>query len=70
MKSKQFNYAIGHYWESESGAVGVYTYGHEIFYVNMKDAKALLKYVNKKNALESKEDQSDYRIFQLIEVPQ
>lgn len=70
MKSKQFNYVIGHYWEDDGGGVGTYTYGSEVFYGSMKNAKNFLKYVNKKNALGPKEDQHEWRIFQLIEVPQ
>jgi hypothetical protein len=69
-QAKQFNYAVGHYWEGESGSVGCYAYGNEHFYGTMEQAKSFLKYVQDQDAKEKKADRRDWRIFQLIEVPQ
>ena len=60
---REFTYAVGHYWKGESGQVGCYAYGNELFYGTMKDAKKFLKYV------ESKSPEKEWCIFQLIEVP-
>jgi hypothetical protein len=68
--AKKFNYAIGHYWEGESGSVGTYAYGNEIFYGTMEQAQSFLQYVLDMDMKEKKKaDRRDWRIFQLIEVP-
>ena len=68
--AKKFNYAIGHYWEGESGSVGCYAYGSEHFYGTMEQAKSFLEYVQEMDKKEKKKaDRRDWRIFQLIEVP-
>jgi hypothetical protein len=67
-QAKQFNYAVGHYWEGESGSVGCYAYGNEHFYGTMEQAKNFLKYVQSQDGRLLK-DRRDWRIFQLIEVP-
>lgn len=67
-QAKQFNYAVGHYWEGESGPVGCYAYGSEHFYGTMEQAKNFLKYVQSQDGRLLK-DRRDWRIFQLIEVP-
>lgn len=71
MKKKpvKFNYAVGHYWEGESGSVGCYAYGSEHFYGTMEEAKSFLKYVQDQDKNEKKADRRDWRIFQLVEVP-
>ena len=68
-QAKQFNYAIGSYWEGESGSVGCYAYHSEVHYGTMEEAKNFLKYVQGKNKSEPKDKRKDYRIFQLVEVP-
>lgn len=65
-KKKQFNYAVGHYWEGESGSVGTYAYGNDIFFGDMDQAQNFLAYVKEQ---EKKADKRDWKIFQLIEVP-
>lgn len=68
-KPVKFNYAVGHYWEGESGSVGCYAYGSEHFYGTMEEAKSFLKYVQDQDKKEKKADRRDWRIFQLVEVP-
>jgi hypothetical protein len=67
---KKFSYAVGHYWEGESGSVGVYNYFGEVHYGTMEEAISTLNYVQDKNKKEPKADRKDWRIFQLIEIPQ
>ena len=67
--AKKFSYAVGHYWESESGSVGVYNYFGEVHHGTMEEAQNFLKYVQDKDKKEPKVDRKDWRIFQLIEVP-
>ena len=67
--AKPFSYAVGHYWEGESGSVGVYNYFGEVHYGTMEEAQHTLKYVQDKDKKEPKVDRKDWRIFQLIEVP-
>ena len=67
---KKFSYAVGHYWEGESGSVGVYNYFGEVHHGTMEEAQSTLKYVQGKDKQEPKADRRDWRIFQLIEVPQ
>jgi hypothetical protein len=69
-QARKFNYAVGHYWEGESGSVGLYSYGGEIFYGTMEQAQGFLKYIQDMDVKEKKKaDRRDWRIFQLIEVP-
>jgi hypothetical protein len=65
--SKKFNYAIGSYWEGESGSVGCYAYGNEVHYGTMEDAQNFLAYVQSKK--KTKAERAKYKIFQLIEIP-
>lgn len=65
----KFNYAVGHYWEGESGSVGVYNYFGEVHFGTMEEAQSTLKYVQGKDKQQAKADRRDWRIFQLIEVP-
>ena len=68
--AKKFNYAVGHYWEGESGSVGTYAYGNEHFYGTMEEAKSFLTYVQEQDKKDKKvADRRDWRIFQLVEVP-
>ena len=66
-QSKKFNYAVGHYWEGESGSVGCYAYHSEVHYGTMEDAQNFLKYVQDQK--KTKAEKAKYKIFQLVEVP-
>ena len=66
---KKFNYAVGHYWEGESGSVGTYNYFGEVHYGTMEDAKHTLAYVQSQEKEKPRLNRRDYKIFQLIEVP-
>ena len=66
--AKKFNYAVGHYWEGESGSVGCYAYHNEHFYGTMVQAKSFLEYVKDQDKKEPKDKRRDWRIFQLIEA--
>ena len=68
-QAKQFNYAVGFYWEGDSGSVGTYTYHSEVHYGTMEDAQNFLTYVQSQQADKKKADRKDYKIFQLVEVP-
>jgi hypothetical protein len=68
-QAKKFNYAVGFYWEGDSGSVGCYAYGSEHFYGTMEDAQNFLKYVQDQQLTKKKADRKDYKIFQLVEVP-
>ena len=68
-QAKQFNYAVGHYWEGESGSIGCYAYHNEHFYGTMEEAKSFLAYVQEQDKKKPKVERSDWRIFQLVEVP-
>jgi hypothetical protein len=67
--AKKFNYAVGHYWEGESGSVGVYNYFGEIHHGTMEEARDFLTYVQEKDKVKKRADRRDWRIFQLVEVP-
>lgn len=66
-QAKKFNYAVGFYWEGDSGSVGCYAYGSEHFYGTMEDAQNFLKYVQSQK--KTKAEKEKYKIFQLVEVP-
>lgn len=66
-KAAKFNFGVGFYWEGESGNVGLYTQGGEIYYGTMKDANNFLKYV--KSQQQDEADRMKYKIFMLVEVP-
>jgi hypothetical protein len=59
---------VGHYWEGESGSVGVYNYFGEVHYGTMEEAKDFLKYCQGQQKTKPKDQRRDYRIFQLVEV--
>ena len=67
-EERKFNYAVGHYWEGESGSVGVYNYFGEVHYGTAEEAKNTLKYVKSQYKKEPKEDRKKWRIFRLCEV--
>ena len=66
----KFNYAVGRYWEGESGSVGCYAYGSEVHYGTVTEANNFLNYVKAQDKKKPVKDRSDYRIFMLVEVPQ
>ena len=68
-QAKKFNYAVGHYWEGESGSVGCYAYHNEIFHGTMDDARNFLNYVQNQDKKNPKDQRRNWRIFQLVEVP-
>ena len=66
-QAKKFNYAVGHYWEGDSGSVGCYAYHSEVHYGTMEDANNFLEYVRSQK--KTKAEKAKYKIFQLVEVP-
>lgn len=65
---KKFNYAVGRYWEGDNGSVGCYAYGSEVHYGTMADARNFLAYVQSQK--KTKSEQKQYKIFQLVEIPE
>ena len=66
-QAKKFNYAVGHYWEGDSGSVGCYAYHSEVHYGTMEDANNFLEYVRSQKKTTA--EKAKYKIFQLVEVP-
>ena len=66
-KAKKFNYAVGFYWEGDSGSVGCYAYHSEVHYGTMEDANNFLEYVRSQKKTTA--EKAKYKIFQLVEVP-
>jgi len=66
-QTKKFNYAVGQYWEGDSGSVGCYAYGSEVHYGTLEEAQNFLAYVQSKK--KTKAERAKYKIFQLVEVP-
>ena len=66
-QARKFNYAVGFYWEGDSGSVGCYAYHSEVYYGTMEDAQNFLAYVQ--NQKKTKAEKAKYKIFQLVEVP-
>ncbi len=69
-QAKKFNYAVGQYWEGETGSVGTYNYFGEVHYGTMEDAQNFLKYVESRQEDKKKSDRKVYKIFQLVEIPE
>jgi hypothetical protein len=67
-EAKKFMYGVGFYWEGDSGAVGLYASGSEVFYGTMEEAENFQSYCQRHQRLG--EDKREYKIFQLIEVPE
>jgi hypothetical protein len=63
-EAKKFMYGVGFYWEGDSGHVGLYASGSEVFYGTMEEAKNFQAYCQKQSEFRK------YKIFQLIEVPE
>lgn len=67
---QKFNYAVGTYWEGNSGAVGCYTsYNSEVKFGALKDAKAFRDYCVNNSDLNEDGSKPDYKIFMLVELP-
>ena len=69
--TKKFNYAVGFYWEGDSGSVGCYASGSEVFYGTLEEARNFQTYcqTGPDNKARGK-DKRIYKIFQLVEVPE
>lgn len=63
-KLTKYNFAVGFYWEGDSGAVGCYSTGSEVFYATLQEAKEFQTYCHARN------NKQTYKIFQLVEVPE
>jgi hypothetical protein len=68
-QAKKFMYGVGFYWEGDSGSVGLYTYHNDVFYGTMEEAKNFQTYCQSRPDNKGKEKRQ-YKIFQLIEVPE
>lgn len=63
MHSQEFNYVIGYNPpEEEDSYIETYGFCQEVFYGNLKEAKACLSYVKRK------EPREDWKIFKLVEI--
>ena len=63
-------YSIGFYWNEDSGSVGNYSFGgNEAFYGTLKEVKLSRTYCQTRpdNIGPNKRD---YKIFQLVEIPE
>ena len=69
-QAKQFNYGVGFYWEGDSGSVGLYAHGSDIFYGSMEDAQNFRIYCQSQQESKPKKQRRVYKIFQLVEVPE
>lgn len=66
-KSKlKFNYCVGAYWEGTDGMIGTYTYNGEVFFGTLAEARKFRKFCQEQSGDEDKE----YKIFQLVEIPE
>lgn len=61
MKDK-FNYAVGHYYEGDSGTIGRYALFGEVRYGTIHHATGFLEYVK------SKSPDKKWKIFELMEM--
>ncbi len=68
-KKKEFNYAVGFYWEGDGGSVGLYTYFNNHFFGTMAAAKKFREYCQTRPDNKGK-DKREYKIFMLVEVPE
>lgn len=68
-QSKKFMYAVGFYWEGDSGSVGCYASGSETFYGTMEDARNFQTYCQNQPNNKGK-NKRNYKIFQLVEIPE
>lgn len=66
-KAATFNYGVGSYWKGNSGSVGLYACGNEIFHGTLEEAKGFLESVKRKQTSDA--DKAKYKIFMLVEVP-
>jgi len=68
-QAKKFNYAVGFYWPDGEGSVGCYAYGSETFFGTMEDARNFRTYCQNQSDNKGK-DRREYKIFQLVEIPE
>jgi hypothetical protein len=68
-EAKKFMYGVGFYWEGDSGHVGLYASGNDVFYGTMEEAKNFQAYCQRQ-AKKDGDQNREYKIFQLIEVPE
>ena len=68
-QAKKFNYAVGFYWEGDSGPVGCYANGTEVHFGSIEDARNYQTYCQNQPDNKGK-DKRQYKIFQLVEVPE
>lgn len=66
---KEFNYAVGFYWEGGTGSVGCYASGSEVHYGSLEEARNFQTYCQNRDDNKGKYKR-DYKIFQLVEVPE
>lgn len=70
---KKFNFVIGFYWEGEEGSIGAYMWrGSEVKFGTLKEAKAYLKTAKEEYDPKENTDENfhNYKIFQLVEIPE
>lgn len=63
---KQFNYAVGRYWNGKDGALSVYSYHGETFYGTLEQAENFRNYIQEQ---ETDAPPNTWHIFQLVELP-
>lgn len=68
-QAKKFNYAVGFYWPDGDGSVGCYAHGSEVFFGTIEDARNFQKYCQSRPDNKGA-DKHEYKIFQLVEVPE
>ena len=68
-QARKFNYAVGFYWPDGNGSVGVYNYFGEVHYGTIEDARDSRTYCQNQSDNKGK-DKREYKIFQLVEIPE
>ncbi len=68
-QAKKFNFAVGFYWEGDSGSIGCYSSGSEVHFATLDEARDFRTYCQNQPDNKGK-NKRDYKIFQLVEVPE
>lgn len=68
-QAKKFNYAVGFYWDEDGGSVGCYASGSEVHFGTLKEARNFREYCQNRPDNTS-DNKRQYKIFQLVEVPE
>lgn len=68
-QAKMFTYGVGFYWNGKDGSVGLYSYHGETFYGTMEEARTFQSYCQNQPDNKGK-NKREYKIFQLVEVPE